>query len=319
MTNIKDKDLQLLKTLVSSTQNTLRKSLATYLQSRYSTTIVTDRYIVAVGDIPIALVAHLDTVFLTPVKNLYYDSNKKVFWSSEGLGADDRAGIFAILKIIQSGLRPSVIFTTDEERGGIGASYLAEIKCPIPNLKYLIQLDRRGKDDCVFYDCDTKDFIQYVKSFGFKEKMGTFSDISFLCPAWNVCGVNLSVGYENEHSVQEVLHMPFLYKTIEKVKKMLNDSSIPDFKYEEVDFKLSAFFSKTDFESYFNHACYKCKQPYNEYELIPVLGVDDKTRFYCVDCVASRVNWCERCGEAYEVTANAHKTLCRTCEQVKNN
>jgi hypothetical protein len=91
-------------------------------------------------------------------------------WSPQGLGSDDRAGIFAILQIVQSGLRPSIILTTDEERGGLGAQKLAKRECPIPFLRYMIQLDRHGNNDCVFYDRFCPSFIEHIESFGFLEK-----------------------------------------------------------------------------------------------------------------------------------------------------
>ena len=188
---LSDNDYSLFERLVSLSQKEIHKAMAQYLKSKYDNVIFTRDYLVAIGDIPIALIAHMDTVYKTPVSNLYYDRKKGVLWSPEGLGADDRAGIFAILKIIQSGLRPCIIFTTDEEKGGLGAMALAINDCPIQNLKYMIQLDRRGSNDCVFYDCYCPEFVDYVESFGFCERHGSFSDISFLMPEWQVCGVNL--------------------------------------------------------------------------------------------------------------------------------
>jgi hypothetical protein len=205
-----------------------------YLKKHYKNVIVTRKYLVAVGDIPIALVSHMDTVFKVPVRNLYYDKQKNVLWSPQGLGADDRAGVFSIIKIIQSGLRPSIILTTDEEVGGIGAHSLSRRKCPIPGLKYMIELDRRGTDDCVFYDCYNPEFTEYVETFGFKEQWGSFSDISFLMSAWSICGVNLSIGYRDEHSVSETLHVDDMFSTIEKVKVMLTQEEIPQFEYLEL-------------------------------------------------------------------------------------
>ena len=40
---------------------------------------------------------------------------KNVMISPDGLGADDRAGVFMIMNIVKAGFRPHVIFTTDEE------------------------------------------------------------------------------------------------------------------------------------------------------------------------------------------------------------
>ena len=308
---LNEKDYRLFERLVSLSQKEMHKAMTQYLKAKYDTVIVTKDYIVAEGKIPIALVAHMDTVFKTPVSNLYYDQRKGVLWSPEGLGADDRAGIFAILKILQDGYRPTVIFTTDEEMGGIGAAILAEKKpCPITNLKYLIQLDRRGTNDCVFYDCYCPEFVTYVESFGFCERWGSFSDISFLMPEWKLCGVNLSVGYEDEHTIGETLHITPLFDTIQKVKQMLNETSIPDFVYNERPITQSIWWSKSDI---YGQHCSKCKQLFSEYDLFPVKGIDGKIKFYCPDCVVGNVNWCNYCGEAFEIFDHAADNVCRDC------
>lgn len=312
---LSDSDYRLFERLVSLSQKEMQKAMSQYLKSKYEKVIFTKDYLVAIGDIPIALVAHMDTVFKTPVSDLYYDQRKGVLWSPDGLGADDRAGIFAILKILQDGYRPSVIFTTDEEQGGLGASALASVTpCPIPNLKYMIQLDRRGSNDCVFYDCYCPEFVDYVESFGFCEKWGSFSDISFLMPEWEICGVNLSVGYEDEHSYTEILNVGPLYDTIKKVKKMLSEENIPDFKYDELDAVYSSLWMKGDI---YGQYCSKCKKLFSEYELFPVKGLDGKRKFYCPDCIVGNVDWCEVCQEAYEITDPAEsKQICKECAEV---
>lgn len=313
---LNSKDYGLFERLVSLSQRGMQKSMEQFLTAKYNgNVIITKDYIVAIGDIPIALVAHMDTVFKYPVSELYYDQRKGVLWSPEGLGADDRAGIFAIMKILQDGLRPSVILTTDEEQGGVGASALSLLECPIPGLKYMIELDRRGTNDCVFYDCFNPEFIDYIESFGFCEAYGSFSDISFLMPAWNICGVNLSVGYEDEHSYSETLHVAPLFDTIRKVKNMLKEAEIPDFEYDEITLAQSSSWWKRSM--IFGQHCSKCKKLYSEYELFPVIGVDKKTRFYCPDCIVGNVEWCEYCGEAYEIEDPAKDTnICKICAEV---
>ena len=283
-----------------------------YLQGKYDNVIATKDYIVAIGEIPIALVAHMDTVFKTPVSDLYYDQRKGVLWSPEGLGADDRAGIFAIIKILQEGLRPSVILTTGEEEGGVGACALTVTypDCPIPGLKYMIQLDRRGTNDCVFYDCYCPEFVDYVESFGFCERWGSFTDISFLMPEWDIVGVNLSVGYEDEHSLVEILNIGPLFDTIHKVKRMLTEKEIPDFLYDEAVVTSSTWWKRT---GVFGQHCSKCKKLHSEYELFPVHGLDGKVKFYCPDCIVGNVEWCDHCGEPFEIAAPATTKLCKEC------
>ena len=198
---------KVLEYLLKQDQKGAKQLVEFFLEEKYEQVVKHEKYTYAIGTIPIALVAHLDTVYNSPALKIYHDAQHDVIWSPQGLGADDRAGVFAIIQIIKAGYRPHIIFTTDEEIGGKGASILASQKCPFPQLKYLIELDRQGSHDCVFYDVDNPEFVKYIEAFGFKEAWGTFSDISYLAPAWKTCAVNLSVGYKYEHSYAEHLHL----------------------------------------------------------------------------------------------------------------
>ena len=308
----------LFERLVALSQAGMHKTMEAYLRSKYQNVISTDKYIVAVGEIPIALVAHMDTVFKYPVDNMYYDQQKGVLWCPEGLGADDRAGIFAIIQILKTGLRPSVILTTDEETGAKGASALGAEPCPIPDLKYMIQLDRRGTNDCVFYDCYNPKFVEYVEPFGFVERWGSFSDISVLMPAWKICGVNLSVGYEDEHSVSEVLFIKPLFDTIKKVCNMLSVEEIPTFEYAEMTTsQWYCQWARTAADGY-SEECYGvhcggCNELFLEYETYPVKAGANSTKFYCPDCIATKVHWCVTCGEAYEKGTSSYANQCADC------
>ena len=301
------------ESLVGFTQTEVKKCMSSYLRKIYPEVIETKDYIYAKGVAPVALVAHMDTVFSEPVKNLYYDQKKNVMWSSDGLGADDRAGIFAILQILKSGLRPHVVLTTDEEKGCLGAEKLAEIPCPFENIKYVIELDRRGFCDCVFYDCDNDEFVEYVESFGFIENWGTFSDISELCPKWQIAGVNLSVGYENEHSYAEVLHVNALFKTIERVKKMITSSmseEVPVFKYIPVIYSYDWFLHKYGKSTY---ACKCCGKDFPELNIYMAKGKDNSVGYYCSECADGHISWCHFCNEPFE-TEDMTRTVCDDCE-----
>lgn len=130
--------------------------------------IYTKNFLIAEGEIPVALVAHLDTVFTYLPEEIYYDNKAKVMWSPQGLGADDRAGVYSIIEILELGYRPHIIFTTEEESGCLGAQImLSKIPDSPFELKYIIQLDRQGENDSVFYDCNNPEFEQYINSFGF--------------------------------------------------------------------------------------------------------------------------------------------------------
>ncbi len=301
-------------------QPQLLKAMARYLESNYSEVIATDEFVLAVGDIPVAVTAHLDTVFKQPPQNIFYDRVKNVMFSGSGLGADDRAGVYAIVQIVRSGLRPTVILTTDEELGCLGASDLINHFPQAPvELKYIIELDRRGANDCVFYDCENIEFNAYVESFGFITNFGSYSDISIICPNWGVAGVNLSVGYYNEHSIGEILHIGQLYGTIGKVKKMLNAvSEAPNFKYisrfpkekwnkiangSKWDWDPSYGISKEEWATLMEpqSKCNQCGRWDFDYNLFPTKMPDGKTAFYCSDCLSSHkhVHWCAICGEPF--------------------
>jgi hypothetical protein len=266
--------MTLFERLLTLPQARLRIEMAKLLRSYYPEVIETRDFVLAQGSIPIALVAHLDTVFET--KNtfrevdLYNDRQKKVMFSPDGAGFDDRAGVYTIIKILKRGYAPSIILTTEEEKGAIGAQKLIREfpESPFP-LKYIIQLDRQGEKDCVFYDCANPLFSNYISSFGFEEALGSFSDISIICPAWGIAGVNLSIGYENEHTYSEILHTDWFYSTLDKVSSLLDDhQNINNFDY----FPAKPTYKKV----YFGNICALCGSP---------LSANDN-EFLCPECAA---------------------------------
>lgn len=299
--------------LCGLSQAALKRTLSTYLKTKYPDVVETKDYIYAEGTIPIALCAHMDTVFKNPATEVYYDRQKNVIFSPMGLGADDRAGVYAILQIIKRGYRPHIIFTTDEEVGAQGALELSKIECPFKELNYIIQLDRRGSNDCVFYDCDNRDFVDYVEPFGFVEAFGSFTDISMICPAWEVAGVNLSVGYRDEHSVSEVLFVGHLLATIEKTIDMLEDKETRPFKYIPCKYTSWYKYVYGNKSSITSCTCAGCNKECDYTEMIPVKQGDFTFKEYCIDCISNeKIQWCRCCGEAYIKKKN-DRGLCEDC------
>ena len=293
-------ELGILKSILKMKQNRLQVFVTKTLNRYYDSVISEEYYVYAEGNIPIALVAHLDTIHPVPVIDIYHDKENDVLWSPQGLGADDRAGVYAILSIINDGFRPHIIFTRDEELGGIGAFKLASKKCPFKELKYIIELDRKGTNDCVFYDLDNPKFVKYIEKFGFKQSWGSFSDISYLAPEWQVCAVNLSIGYFDEHSQAERLYLSKMADTIKKVEIMLSEDEIPKFEYIDRRARVSRDW------------CDKCQKPFAEFELFPVIN-GTKKELYCSDCVIDGVEWCTQCGTLFKATYKK-KTMCPRCE-----
>lgn len=222
--------------LLKLTQEELKVEVYKYLRQKKMKSIYEDGFVYAEGDIPILLVAHLDTVFDELPKRLFYSKKEdKIFNPDGGLGGDDRCGVYAIMQLLKK-YRPHVLFTEDEEIGCIGAEKTVE-KLAKPNVKYIIEFDRRGSDDCVFYDCGNDEFITYVESFGFITDFGTCSDISVLDSAWDIASVNLSSGYYNEHTKKEYIIFHELQKTINRAKSMLKAlKKAPYFDYQEIQY-----------------------------------------------------------------------------------
>lgn len=304
MKTLTNSEYKLLEKIITLTQDSLFNSLVSLLRKEGYSKITYDNkyYMCAEGDIPIALVAHLDTVFQTQPDTIYYDRSKNVVLNPEGLGADDRAGVFAILKIIKTGLRPHIIFLKDEEIGGKGAIALSKQPCPFAALKYLIELDRHGSNDCVFYHCENPKFTEYVESFGFEWNYGTYSDIYDICPEWKIAGVNLSIGYENEHSYQELLHVGQMLSTINKVIRMLNDAA--NIKEPFKFIRTTVLDDMKFYSSFFSHdieKCSCCGRYFMVTELFQITDTDLlNNKLYCSDCIDNKIEWCNNCGNPYE-------------------
>ena len=212
----------------------LKSFLYQTLKNNNYTPILKEDYIIAEGSLPICLIAHIDTVFSYLPKEFYYDQEKFMLWSPDGAGFDDRIGIYIILKLIEKGFYPSIIFTTGEEVGGIGSNKIISdySDCPFKDCRALIQLDRANRNDSVYYYCDNKDFEKFINKYGFKTNYGTFTDISILAPAWKIAAVNLSVGYIDEHTHMERVFLNWTEETINKMEKILKDSiKIPSYTY----------------------------------------------------------------------------------------
>ncbi|MCL6557264.1 MAG: hypothetical protein K6U74_00405 [Firmicutes bacterium] len=183
---------------------------------------VAGHFIYAPGSLPVLLVAHLDTAHPSLPVEIFHDREKGVLWSPQGLGADDRAGVWAIHSVLSRGYRPHVLFCDLEESGGLGARE-AVTQISRPAVDFILELDRRGADDYVMYGWRSPELEAFLEVHGFRQAAGSFSDISVLCPAWELPGANLSVGFYKEHTQAEYLRLPELFRTVDRVCRMLRE------------------------------------------------------------------------------------------------
>ena len=203
----------------------------------YTAAIVHEgEYILVPGEAPVLLVAHLDTVHKDRVRQICKTSNGNILMSPQGIGGDDRCGVYALVTVrAQAVKKPWLLFTCNEEVGGIGASTFCKdyrnkrFPKELDTMKMLIEIDRKGQTDAVYYDCGNDDFERYISSKGFKTQHGSFSDISYVAPELGVAAVNLSSGYYNAHTQHEYINRKHLNATVKKVTDIIADAVEPDF------------------------------------------------------------------------------------------
>lgn len=181
--------------------------------------------------------AHMDTV------HAFRDDRKVFLDVVEGdeilstndacLGADDRAGLALVLALmedfadkdsrIHTHFTGKLIawITVDEEVGCLGAEQLSTLGF-FENLDMSITFDRRNERDIVCKNfsgdfCDVsyaKAFVKAGAEIGqvWKPVSGSISDAMTSSEA-SVNSVNLSVGYDSEHTTYETLNLRALYDT----------------------------------------------------------------------------------------------------------
>ena len=219
------------KKLCYKTQPEVKSYMENYLKSKQYKVINEDGFLYAKGDVPVLLVAHMDTVHKQTCVDII-TSNERMY-SPQGIGGDDRCGVYIITQIVNK-MHCSVLLCEDEETGGVGANKFAKTEY-IKNLdvNYMIEFDRHGNNDAVFYSCGNEDFISFAcDNTGYKRTWGTFSDISVLMPASKLCAVNLSSGYYCEHTTSEYVVYEDMMATIEAGIALIKAECETPFEYK---------------------------------------------------------------------------------------
>ena len=135
--------------------------------------------------------------------------------SIDCLGADDRVGVKTILDILSMGLKPHILFTTDEEVGCVG-SRTAVAENALEELKkatMLIQIDR-GVHEGSWHEMVTYSFDPTSQPEIFKQlektytmATGSYTDVAVLGEHLNKPIVNVSASYMNEHHTDEFINL----------------------------------------------------------------------------------------------------------------
>ena len=190
-----------------------------------------DNYIFAVpkkASNHVMLVSHIDTVS-RPKKVVLHENNGVLRNLNGVLGADDRAGVFAVLEIVEKSIKanqplPNLLFTNYEETGGVGVRQFCKDKIAQnveTDIWLMIELDRRGVNDAVYYSDPELAVKDLVDAVGYKEAWGSYSDVSTLSDHNDIAHVNLSIGYFNEHSKDEILVLSIVEYAIDNVLALM--------------------------------------------------------------------------------------------------
>ncbi len=141
------------------------------------------------------------------------------------LGADDGAGVWLLLRMIEAKVPGTYLFHRGEERGGIGSSAMSRdphISERLRGYDHAIAFDRRGTSDLITHqrggtrgcsDAFANELCARLNGGGLSYAPcdgGTFTDTANYFQLIPEC-INLSVGYEMEHTSNETLDLQHLY------------------------------------------------------------------------------------------------------------
>ena len=105
--------------ICTMSQNEVKTYMTDFLtEMKYENVVSGDGYLYAKGTEPVLLVAHMDTVHKKQCKVITRDGDK--IMSPQGIGGDDRCGIFIIMNVVNE-KHCSVLLCEDEEIGCVGA------------------------------------------------------------------------------------------------------------------------------------------------------------------------------------------------------
>ena len=168
------------------------------------------------------IVAHMDQVQERHSKDfIAYEAEDIIIGFSpkhkeqQGLGADDKCGLWIGLKCLQKFNCLKLAFFVGEEVGckGSGLANMAFFD----DCRFVIEPDRKGSEDLItqigWTPLCSDDFLKDIgfKKFGYKETEGMMTDIEALKDHGLMLScINVSCGYYKPHSNEEFVYKPAL-------------------------------------------------------------------------------------------------------------
>ena len=159
--------------------------------------------------------AHLDQVQKEHSKDFIPVETKELFFGyspghrrQEGLGADDKNGVWIALRCLKKYKTLKVALFVEEETGCQGSNQ-ADMDF-FKDCRFVIQPDRRGYKDLIttigWTDLCSEEFLKAIgyEKFGYQETEGLFTDVLTLKErGLEVSCINLSCGYYEAHTDRE--------------------------------------------------------------------------------------------------------------------
>lgn len=146
--------------------------------------------------------------------------------SLQGLGADDKNGIWVALKCLMKYDAIKVAFFVGEEIGCVGSSK-ADMTF-FDDCRFVLQCDRRNGHDlitrCAYTELCSNEFVDAIDAemYGYKEEDGMLTDVLTLKEnGLEVSCVNMSCGYYNPHTDDEFTYVPDLQNCLEFVEHII--------------------------------------------------------------------------------------------------
>lgn len=186
-------------------------------------------YVVDVGDGTTRTMfsCHIDTVDQTDQSHVVITNGDTITTDSAShcLGADDGAGVWLMLEMIDAKVPGCYVFHRGEERGGIGSSGIAKHH-PVflSDFDRAIAFDRRGTHSIISHQgwsrCCSDEFALALAEainavidseyFMAPDDGGIFTDTANYTDDIGEC-TNVSIGYQSEHSNRESLDTRYLF------------------------------------------------------------------------------------------------------------
>lgn len=173
----------------------------------------------------VMLSAHLDQVETNgKCVHIYKQGDNIIgynkYWERTNLGADDKNGVWVILKLLQAGYNFDFVISEGEEVGCIGIEKL-EKRLPESTAEIAIVIDRRKGDEVLKgggSDVYCSTLAQSISNFfkgAFKVTTGSISDTRVICKYME--SVNISAGYYGAHTSTEFTN----FKELENIKNCI--------------------------------------------------------------------------------------------------